>query len=54
MVRRMLMKRSPVQPRSRKTPRGGRTMAKMILMRSLLEKREGFTVSANNNGRRGF
>src|SRR6266700_2842698 len=31
----MLMRKSALQPRSRKTPRGGRMMAKMILMMSL-------------------
>ena len=35
MVRRMLMHRSPPHPRSRKTPRGGRRTAKMILQMSL-------------------
>lgn len=35
MVSRMLMKKSAPQPRSRKTPSGGRTMARMILMMSL-------------------
>jgi len=30
----MLMRRSAPQPRSRKTPRGGRRMAKMILQMS--------------------
>ena len=35
LVRRMLMRRSAPQPRSRKTPRGGRRTAKMILMMSL-------------------
>lgn len=35
MVKQMLMRRSAPQPRSRKTPRGGRTMAKMILQMSL-------------------
>jgi hypothetical protein len=35
MVNRMLMRRSAPQPRSRKTPRGGRMMAMMILMMSL-------------------
>ncbi len=34
-VSRMLMSRSAPQPRSRKTPRGGRRTAKMILMMSL-------------------
>jgi len=32
----MLISRSAPQPRSRKTPRGGRMMAAMILMMSLL------------------
>jgi len=32
MVNRMLIRRSPPQPRSRKTPRGGRMTARMILM----------------------
>lgn len=36
MVRAMLMSRSAPQPRSRKTPRGGRMMAKMILQMSLV------------------
>lgn len=36
MVRSKLMRRSAPQPRSRKTPRGGSTMAQMILMMSLL------------------
>jgi hypothetical protein len=31
------MKKSALQPRSRKTPRGGRKMAKMILRISLLD-----------------
>lgn len=35
MVSRMLMRRSAPQPRSRKTPRGGRMMARMILQMSL-------------------
>ena len=35
MVRRMFIKRSAPQPRSKKTPSGGRIMAKMILMISL-------------------
>lgn len=35
MVRRMLMSRSAPQPRSRKTPRGGRMTARMILQMSL-------------------
>lgn len=35
MVRRMLMRRSAPQPRSRKTPRGGRMMARRILQMSL-------------------
>uniref|UniRef100_A0A0S1MIS1 Uncharacterized protein n=1 Tax=Phakopsora pachyrhizi TaxID=170000 RepID=A0A0S1MIS1_PHAPC len=34
MVNRMLMRKSAPQPRSRKTPRGGRMMARMILMMS--------------------
>ena len=34
MVRQMLINRSAPQPRSRKTPRGGRRMAKMILQTS--------------------
>ena len=34
-VKRMLMKKSALQPRSRKTPRGGRTMARIILQMSL-------------------
>lgn len=34
MVRRMLMSRSAPQPRSRKTPTGGRKMARMILQMS--------------------
>jgi hypothetical protein len=37
MVRRMLMKKSAPQPRSRKTPTGGRMMARRILQMSLLE-----------------
>lgn len=37
MVRRMLMSRSAPQPRSRRTPRGGRMMARMILQISLYE-----------------
>lgn len=36
MVSRMLMSKSAPQPRSRKTPRGGRMMARMILQISLL------------------
>ena len=36
MVRRMLMSRSAPQPRSRKTPSGGRMMASRILQISLL------------------
>ncbi len=35
MVRRMLISRSAPHPRSRKTPSGGRMMAKMILQMSL-------------------
>lgn len=35
MVRSRLMRRSAPQPRSRKTPRGGSTMAQMILIMSL-------------------
>ena len=35
MVNRMLMKKSALQPLSRKTPRGGRMMARMILQISL-------------------
>lgn len=35
MVNKMLMKKSTLQPVSRKTPTGGRIMAKMILMMSL-------------------
>jgi hypothetical protein len=35
MVRRMLMKKSAPQPRSRKTPTGGRMMARRILQMSL-------------------
>ena len=35
IVRRMLMQKSAPQPRSRKTPRGGRMMAMMILQMSL-------------------
>jgi hypothetical protein len=35
MVRRMLIRRSAPQPRSRKTPRGGRMTARMILQISL-------------------
>jgi len=35
IVNRMLIKRSAPHPRSRKTPRGGRMMAKMILQISL-------------------
>lgn len=35
MVKQMLIKRSAPHPRSRKTPRGGRMMAKMILQMSL-------------------
>jgi len=34
-VRRMFINRSAPQPRSKKTPSGGRIMAKMILMMSL-------------------
>lgn len=34
MVNRMLMRRSAPQPRSRKTPKGGRSTAKMILQMS--------------------
>jgi hypothetical protein len=33
------MKKSALQPRSRKTPRGGMKMAKMILMMSLCARR---------------
>lgn len=33
------MSRSTPQPRSRKTPRGGRMMAKMILQMSLCDAR---------------
>lgn len=36
MVNRMLMRKSAPQPRSRKTPTGGRMMARMILQMSLL------------------
>lgn len=35
MVSRMLMRRSAPHPRSKKTPRGGRKMARMILQMSL-------------------
>lgn len=35
MVNRMLIKRSAPQPRSKKTPTGGRKMARMILQISL-------------------
>lgn len=35
MVSKMLMKKSALHPRSRKTPRGGRMMAMMILQMSL-------------------
>lgn len=35
IVNRMLMRRSAPQPRSRKTPRGGRMTARMILQMSL-------------------
>ena len=35
-VNRMLMRKSALQPRSRKTPRGGRKMARMILQISLV------------------
>ncbi len=35
IVRTMLMRKSALQPRSRKTPRGGRKMARMILQMSL-------------------
>jgi hypothetical protein len=35
MVRRMLISRSESHPRSRKTPSGGRTTAKIILQMSL-------------------
>lgn len=35
IVSRMLIRRSAPQPRSRKTPRGGRKMARMILQMSL-------------------
>lgn len=35
IVNRMLMRKSAPQPRSRKTPRGGRMKAKMILQMSL-------------------
>jgi len=38
MVKRMLMRRSAPHPRSRKTPRGGRMMARMILQISLAVK----------------
>lgn len=34
MVNRMLMRKSALQPRSKKTPTGGMKMAKMILMMS--------------------
>jgi hypothetical protein len=34
MVSKMLMKKSALHPRSRKTPRGGRKIARMILQRS--------------------
>lgn len=34
MVKRMLIRRSALQPRSKKTPTGGMKMAKMILMMS--------------------
>ena len=40
LVRRTLMRRSAPQPRSRKTPSGGRRIARMILMISL------YTLSA--------
>lgn len=38
IVRRMLIRRSAPQPRSRKTPMGGRMMARMILQISLNKK----------------
>lgn len=37
MVKRMLIRRSELHPRSRKTPSGGRMTAKMILQISLVE-----------------
>jgi hypothetical protein len=40
IVSRMLIRRSAPQPRSRKTPRGGRKMARMILQMSL----EGWSI----------
>lgn len=39
MVKRMLISRSAPHPRSRKTPSGGRMMAKMILQMSLEGRR---------------
>ena len=38
MVRRMLISKSEPHPRSRKTPRGGRMTAKIILQMSLAVK----------------
>lgn len=34
MVKRMFKKKAPLHPTSRKTPNGGKMMAKMILMMS--------------------
>lgn len=45
MVKRMLMRKSALQPRSRNTPRGGRKMAKMILMMSLEQNVSSQSVS---------
>lgn len=38
MVKQMLIKKSAPHPFSRKTPRGGRMMAKMILQMSLYKR----------------
>lgn len=51
MVKQMLMSRSAPQPRSRKTPRGGRMMAKMILQMSLFEKLASLQADKTNRPR---
>lgn len=42
----MLIRKSAPQPRSRKTPTGGRMMARMILQMSLHETRMSITVQS--------
>lgn len=48
MVKQMLMRKSAPHPRSRKTPRGGRIMAKIILQMSLWSKLAMFLSSSHD------